>query len=74
MTLKNATNIAIVGVTIDFIWMIISWINDYFDLIAYQSTKWFFKIWIIPAGIFTISLLIFFVTLSKKQKGGNNVQ
>jgi uncharacterized membrane protein len=73
MTLKKATNFAIIGVTIDLIWMIISWVNDYFNLIEYQSAKWFFKIWIIPAGIFIISLLIFFLTLSKKQKGGNDV-
>lgn len=72
MTLKNATTFAIAGVIVEICWDILSWVNNLVDLISYQNAKWFYQIWIVPFLFFLISLLVFFITLSKKQQGGNN--
>ncbi len=73
MTLKEATNLAVIGTITEFIWTIAYYTINYFELIEYSTTKWFYQIWIIPNSFFLISLLIFFITLSKKQKGSSNV-
>lgn len=49
-----------------------NWVISTFDLFTYASTEWFYKIWIVPTAIYYVSLLIFFITLSKKQKESNN--
>ena len=73
MTLKQATELAIIGTIVELSWTVIYYIITFFDIIDYSSSAWFFHIWIIPAVFFYTSLLIFFITLYKKQKGSSNV-
>ena len=69
MTLKSATELAILGTIVELSWSVIYYIITIFDLIDYSSAEWFFHIWIIPSVFFYVSILIFFITLYKKQKG-----
>ena len=69
MTLKSATELAILGTIVELSWSVIHYIVTFFNLIDYSSSEWFFRIWIIPSAFFYVSLLIFFITLYKKQKG-----
>jgi hypothetical protein len=53
-------------------WEITYWTINSFELIEFSKAPWFYKLWIIPFLIFYIGLLLFFITLSKKQQGGGN--
>lgn len=72
MTLKKSTNLTIGCIVFSIMWEITYWTINSFELIEFSKAPWFYKLWIIPFLIFYIGLLLFFITLSKKQQGGGN--
>lgn len=67
MTLKKATNIVIICFLFSLSWELVRWSLSFFKIVQYQEIEWFYDLWIISVIVLHVGLLIFFITLRKKQ-------
>jgi hypothetical protein len=68
MNLKTATLVALIGVSIQFIWSLVIWLHVLRVQMPPPAAYWLRAI---PSQLFYAGLIVFFVTLYRKQKSGH---
>ena len=66
MSLKIATLVALIGVSIQFIWSLVMWVQVLQVQTPPPTAYWLTGI---PSKLFYLGLMVFFVTLFRKQGG-----
>lgn len=74
MPLKQATSLALILIIASLVLDIIRWVIITFNLFTFEGMEWFYRSWIVDSILLCGGLILFLVTLNKKQKGESNVR